>query len=204
VKQGWIGSWSPGIGDPSVGGWVTVVAYFAAAFLCFRAYRAELDSDSRSSRLFWLVLVSVLVLLGINKQLDLQSALTAIGRKLAHEQGWYAERRAVQHAFIVGVALCGLSGTAAVFGLAYRSLRALAVPLAGLGLLVTFVVVRAASFHHVDRWLGVPILGLRLNKLLELTSISIILVGALPYSGYWPKSGHWPTWGVWSRVRHRR
>ena len=33
--QGWIGHWSPGIGDPSVMGWVTVALYLVAAWLCF-------------------------------------------------------------------------------------------------------------------------------------------------------------------------
>src|SRR5882672_1117833 len=37
--DGWIGDWSPGIGDPTVMGWLTVAAYFAASWLCVRAFR---------------------------------------------------------------------------------------------------------------------------------------------------------------------
>src|SRR4051812_4569456 len=33
------GRWHPGIGDPGVVGWLTVVAYFAAAGLAYRALR---------------------------------------------------------------------------------------------------------------------------------------------------------------------
>ena len=33
------GRWVPGIGDPSLMGWLTVVAYFVTAFLCYRASR---------------------------------------------------------------------------------------------------------------------------------------------------------------------
>jgi hypothetical protein len=43
--------------------------------------------------------------LGINKQLDLQTALTELGRVLAYDQGWYEERQTVQVWFIVGVAI---------------------------------------------------------------------------------------------------
>jgi hypothetical protein len=38
--------------------------------------------------------------LGINKQLDLQTALTEFGRVLADNQGWYDKRQVVQVWFI--------------------------------------------------------------------------------------------------------
>ncbi len=39
--NGWIGNWPPGIGDPTPIGWVTVVLYVVAAWLCFRVIRLE-------------------------------------------------------------------------------------------------------------------------------------------------------------------
>ena len=32
MNEGWIGEWSPGIGDPSVGGWLTLLLYGLAAW----------------------------------------------------------------------------------------------------------------------------------------------------------------------------
>jgi hypothetical protein len=42
--------------------------------------------------------------LGINKQLDLQTALTELGRVLALSQGWYEQRQVVQFWFIAALA----------------------------------------------------------------------------------------------------
>jgi hypothetical protein len=41
-------------------------------------------------------------------------------------------------------------------------------------LLLTFIVVRAISFHHVDVFLKSGIAGLRMNWLLELGGISLV------------------------------
>lgn len=197
--------WSPRIGDPSFMGWLTVAAYFAAAIACGFAARAEwrLDaggrtvhpifwkiddiriapktgarSPGRRAGFWWLLLLAMLVL-GINKQLDLQSLLTAIGRRLAHEQGWYQDRQVVQRAFIVGVAIMGAGGIA-LLAVLFRSVL-LRRPLAAIGLvfLYVFVLIRAASFHHVDAFLKDEFLGIRMNWLLELGGITCVLASAL-------------------------
>jgi hypothetical protein len=36
--------------------------------------------------------------------------------------------------------------------------------------------IRAASFHHVDRFIGQKILGLRWNWVLEMSGISLVLL----------------------------
>ena len=101
--------WSPGIGDPTVMGWVAVAAYISAAAVAgvASARGAFPVPNRRRERLFWLSLVLVLSCLAVNKQLDLQSLLTALGRCLSRTQGWYDSRRAVQQDFIV--ALGGLA-----------------------------------------------------------------------------------------------
>lgn len=44
LRTGWIGAWAPGIGDPNVMGWITVVAYLSVAYLCFAVHRGWLTS----------------------------------------------------------------------------------------------------------------------------------------------------------------
>jgi hypothetical protein len=39
--------------------------------------------------------------------------------------------------------------------------------------------VRATSFHHIDRMLGISLEGLRVNALLELSGIGLIAMAAL-------------------------
>jgi hypothetical protein len=204
--QGWVGSWSPGIGDPNVVGWVTVVGYLVAAGLCWRQYR-HLGSGGASRRALgpllaafslaflgarrrllampltdrlralWLGLATVLLLLGINKQLDLQTALTEGARLWAKRAGWYAARRPVQVAFIGAVAALGLATVRAAFLLAHGELRSLRWALAGTVFLGAFVFIRAASFHHIDRLLRMDIGGFRMNWLVEVGGIAFIIAG---------------------------
>ena len=93
--------WTPGIGDPSVLGWLTVVAYFYCAYLAFKVSRHCFSkSDAWRERALWFGVFVFLLLLGINKQLDLQSFFTASLKYHAHQSGWYEQRRLFQVAFI--------------------------------------------------------------------------------------------------------
>jgi hypothetical protein len=207
--DGWIGDWSPGIGDPTVMGWLTVVAYLAAAYLCLLAYkierfrrnrpaqglaayldalrwlrrglsgrrRAEVPAGERVPAL-WAGLALMLLLLGINKQLDLQSLLTELGRIAARDQGWYEGRRVVQVTFIMLLVLAGAWGLRALWLFSRGHLADLRLALIGALGLVCFVAIRAASFHHVDLLIGTEIAGVDLNFWLENGAIGCIAFGA--------------------------
>ena len=158
MASGADGRWSPGIGDPTLRGWLTVGAYFVAALLALRAawvIRKQTEpalrpSDRRRLFAFWCLTAVVLLLLGVNKQLDLQSWLTQVMRDLAKEQGWYEARHHYQVMFVVAVAAAGVVGTLAMAIWLRRVLFRVGIALLGLGVLGTFVVARAASFHHLD------------------------------------------------------
>ncbi len=178
------GGWSPGIGDPTPMGWLTVVAYFAAAHACHRAHRRSraassrgATSESRVARL-WVGLAALLFALGVNKQLDLQSLLTAIGRELAYADGWYEERRKVQRIFVLGVAATVAGAGIGLFALARGQLTRLSPALGGALFLLAFVLVRASSFHHVDALIATDLCGLRLNWIFELGGIAFIGLSA--------------------------
>jgi hypothetical protein len=163
VTDGMIGNWSPGLGDSSIMGWFTVVLYFCAAYRCFRLARDRNVTLVRRERSVWWLFTLALVTLGINKQLDLQSALTEIGRILAREQGWYEERRLVQAEFIGLVGLLGLASITLLIWITRWMPAATRVAVTGGAVLVTFVVVRAASFHHFDRLIGRSLVGMEFN-----------------------------------------
>ena len=169
------GRWHPGIGDPTAIGWITVAAYGSAALLCFLCQRRSPQGDHRR---FWWFMALVMVLLGVNKQLDLQTWFTEVGRDMAREQGWYARRQLVQMVFITGLLLAAL----AVRGWLVKRLVNLDpyARRAGIGLLLlmVFVIVRAASFHHIDALLGMSLQGMRFNAVLELSGIGVIIFAA--------------------------
>ena len=170
------GRWSPRIGDPTLAGWVTVGAYAAAAVLC--ALCASRGHDDATDRRIWRVIAVLMLLLGVNKQLDLQSWFTQTGKDLALAQGWYDQRQWVQLSFIAGLVAAALLWQwwlYRVFRQRGAELRWAAV---GLVFLAAFVVVRAGSFHHVDRALHLELGQLRLNAVLELGGIACIAVAA--------------------------
>jgi hypothetical protein len=168
-------NWSPGIGDPSIGGWITVALYALAAVSALVTFHSVVD---RGESLLWKGLFFLMVLLGINKQLDLQSALTELGRVLANQEGWYDRRQVVQVWFIVGVAAVCVFLAVFLLVLARRSPGPTWVALLGMIVVLAFVLIRAASFHHIDRFIGDRILGLKWNWVLEMGGISIILLGS--------------------------
>ena len=181
--------WSPGIGDNHPVGWLTVAVYLGAAFGCMiAARRGQFPLQSqRRERWFWWLCAILLALFAVNKQLDLQSLLTSAARCLAVDQGWYDDRRAVQRGFILAVGAAG--GLAVVAcGLLMRGTFARTGPaILGLGIVSTFVVIRAASFHHVDILINQRVFGLRMNWLLELPGPLLVLWAALRAGRKTPK-----------------
>ncbi|MCB9898640.1 MAG: hypothetical protein H6825_11610 [Planctomycetes bacterium] len=172
------GRWTPGIGDPTVIGWVTVVAYLVAGVLALGARTRARDAGLARLLRFWTVLTALLFALGVNKQLDLQSLFTQVGRDLAKAQGWYDERGTVQVDFILGlVAVVGLALLGTLWFLR-RALARVRLAFAGTVFLCTFIVVRAASFHHMDVLLQWEFLHVRMNWVLELGGIALVALGA--------------------------
>ena len=170
--------WEPGIGDPTFIGWFTVVAYFLAAVLCsVNALRAR-RSDARAY-LFWAAFAVFMVVLAINKQLDLQSLFTAVLKQFAKSTGWYEDRRIFQGLFIAVIAFFGLAFAALAWIWTTRTLPRHRLALLGGIFLVSFIVIRAASFHHVDQILGKELAFFRINHVLELGGIAGVALGAL-------------------------
>lgn len=182
-EVGWIGRWSPGIGDPSIVGWLTVALYATAAFLCWRAAQAsgklapQKPGRALETTLWWLLSI-VLCFLCINKQLDLQTAMTEFGRMLSRREGWYEERRMYQQLFIAAL---GIGGAFCAFLLLFITRKmsgSIKLAMAGLCMIGVFVVIRASSFHHVDQFLGSSVLGIKWNWILEISGIGIIVLAA--------------------------
>jgi len=182
------GGWRPGIGDPTFVGWLTVVVYFTTAWLCVRAYRRLGAGHGPTGapwqlRWWWRGLSILLVLLGINKQLDLQTLFTEVARSAAHSQGWYEQRKAFQKVFIALLAFSAVLVSTAAMVVLRAWLRRLWLGVVGLGLLMGFVTIRAVSFHHVDQMLGFELLGLRFNWIMELGALALIAKSAVRAGG---------------------
>jgi hypothetical protein len=183
--------WSPRIGDPGVTGWLTVAAYAGAAALCAATARAGRFPDARRrvERAWWIMLALGLAAPAVNKQLDLQSALTAVGRCVAQADGWYAERRAAQAGFIAAAAAVALIAALTAAVVSRRSLARVWLSLVGAAALAAFVMIRAVGFHHVDSLIGTEVAGWRLNWVFELGGIALVGLGAAWALAVGPRPG---------------
>ncbi len=172
-----MGEWRPTVGDPTFLGWFTTFSYFVCTALCAALARHNWPGD-RKSFFFWGATALLTLLLGINKQLDLQGLLRELGRQAATAGGWMESRRTVQFWFAVcfGTAVAaGFIGFAFIMGDLFRQFK---LTFLGLILLLAFVVIRSAAFHHVDGRIGFGSSGPEISWLLELGGIYLIAIGA--------------------------
>lgn len=177
-------------GDPTAAGWVITGLYGLTGVACFRAWRrskraaatapvASLALKRESQG--WFLILAATVLFGLNKQLDLQTTLTAFGRELARSEGWYAWRREVQLAFMILVT----TGTAGVLAAGWRVGRrwrlsgALWLAFIGQAWLAVFYLMRGISHHHVDALLRVGLPAARTRDVVEAAGLVVTSVAAI-------------------------
>jgi len=164
--------------DPTLSAWLITGAYFVGAGLAVVAARS---SNDPRDRVFWFGCAALLVLLGFNKELDLQAYITIAGRTLARQEGWFGQRRLVQEIFIVLLCTTTVAVLAFLAVWLRRSGRAVKTAALGIVLLFTFVLWRAASFHHMDIWVTRNIAGMRSGWWLELAGIIVIGLSAAAF-----------------------
>jgi hypothetical protein len=188
--------WRPGIGDPSFMGWFTVFSYHITAIICalvaINTQRIFSNSRAKNQNIFWWALAVTLFLLGINKQLDLQSLLIDIGRAILISQGWYEQRRTYKLFIALVMAFTGCVFMIFIGYTLRRTLRENWLVIIGTIFLLTFILVRAAPFPYFDKVLNWRPAGIRMNWILELAGIFSIGIAAVHkiYQGYFIKTSH--------------
>ena len=177
------GHWMPGIGDPTFIGWFITAAYLIASGLCgvcaWRTDRISPIFRSRHHCAFWWCLAVIMLLMGVNKQLDFQCWIIVVGKELALAQGWYSQRRIFQMWFIVGVAISGLILLIWLGWKLKRQWRQYGLALVGILLLITFVAIRAAPLDQVAGFRGWQSAMRLINTILELAGIGLVGISAL-------------------------
>ena len=186
--------WSFHVGDPYLMGWVIFTAYIIVSLLCLfvgvSTRKLERGHEKKKTIILWLGLSVFMVLLGINKQLDLQTLFFSIGRLIARSQGWFDKRREVQGLFIKGFTfICFVSLVTGYYTFKQQLIKNIFV-LIGIILLLSFIIIRAASINHVE---FIPeqihILGSNHMKyVIELGGIVLVGFGARIEYTRWEKS----------------
>lgn len=136
--------WTPGFNDPTLMGWVTTISYMLASVLSFCLSRRSKTKGFRFFH-FWRILSTTLLLLGLNKQLDLQIILVRTASRLALENGWYQQRYMARYGFVAIVIAAALICGAWLIAHKGDYLPADPFLWAGIGLVVSFVLIRTAG-----------------------------------------------------------
>ncbi len=174
-------AWSPGIGDPSLLGWVTTASYLIAVVLTFLVLRqaGKLYSEAGKARIFWLGLTLLMVFLGLNKQLDLQAFLNSAIKCQAIVDGWYGQRREFQLIFVVAMA-AAFSALLAFILIFFRiNLRKDKLAVIGVVFLMVFILIHASYFNYSDLPAINAFYESGLNWALELAGIFLICLQSL-------------------------
>jgi hypothetical protein len=167
--------WTPSIGDPSLMGWFTVLAYLVVAIIALKVFKTgEFVRVATKQRRLWLGIAIILFFLCINKQLDLQSLLTASAKYFFNELGIYEFRKLFQLTFIIIIFIVGFVCAYWLFFQYQMVIKNHLLALIGLVFLLGFVLIRASSFHGMDLIINYSLLGFRMNWFLELTGITLI------------------------------
>lgn len=173
--------WSPGFGDTDqLGIFLTLLYATAAVLVAVVAFRGRVaGSEARLERRLWGIAAATLLVLALNKQLDLQNFITATGRCMSHEQGWYSLRRTYQREMVMGLLLFGVIATA-VSVLAFRRILGRNwMLILGMSGLLAFVLIRAISFNHMDSLLGRQLAAARSYRLIETVALLVIIAASL-------------------------
>jgi hypothetical protein len=167
------------VGDPTVLGWTTFALYFIAVVLSFRAAKIFRSQNQAVVGQVWTWIASVLLVLGLNKQLDLQTWLIHFAGRIAKRERVYEYRRMWHALFFVG--LITVSLIVALRWSAKLRVFARQVPMAAAGCasVTAYVVVRAASIDQVDRLLGFDLERTPGLWLLEAGGLMVVIVEQL-------------------------
>jgi hypothetical protein len=136
-----------GIGDLTFWGWTTTAAFVFAALLCL--VYASFPVSHKGHRVFWITLGLALLVLGINRQIDLQWLLHEIGKEMVERQGWSSKRRIVEIVLVAGFMMAIALLLMFVWRAARRAWQRRWLAFCGIVLLVAFVVLRAMRIHEV-------------------------------------------------------
>lgn len=142
--------WHLGFNDPYLTSWVMVAIYLLVAGMAVAVVRRGSfpARSARRERVFWGVVASVLVLMAVNKQADLQTLMLATGRCVAQSDGWYEFRQAIKGIAFVAIAIALIGSGTVLFWCLRRTFRRTGLPLLGLFLMFLFVLSRAFWIFH--------------------------------------------------------
>jgi hypothetical protein len=126
----------------------------------------------------WIIIAALLLFLGINKWLDLQTLLMHLGRAATRTTHWYKHRRAAQTVFVMFFTLVVLAALASGLRKWRRFCTENRLALVGIVMLFLFILVRAATINHVSKRLHLNLYDDRWGWILEVLATACFVLSA--------------------------
>ena len=177
------GHWRPGIGDPTFMGWLITAAYLITSVFCgicaWRTDRISPIDRSGYHRVFWWSLAVIMLIMGMNKQLDLQSLLIVVIKQIAQNQKWYSKRHILQIWFAAGIAIFSMVLLIWLGWKLKRLWRQYGLAIIGIVLLIAFVIITIAHVHRMNQFLGLQPGDRLIKSIFEISGIVLVGISAL-------------------------
>lgn len=166
--------WNAFRGDPLISGTTFVLAYGLTGWLILKAARACAGRE----RWLWMLSAIFFFFQAANTNLDLHGLIFTVGRCLAHAQGWYEDRRAVQFAVLLGLALGAMLILLIAVRVFRRNLANNVLLIAGTGTALGLTLVKGVNLHGLEALYDGVYGPFRGADLVELSGIAIALLAA--------------------------
>ena len=169
-----VSAWSEFWGDPWLTGSFMVATYLLAAALLFREARALQGFE----RFAWMLSAVLFVFHAANTPLDLHGLAWATGRCLAHIQGWYDHKEAVQREVFLVVGLMSAALVVATVMVLRRDFRHNSLLILGVGLSVGIMVIKGVTYRPLEPIYLASLGPLSIADIVELIGIALAVLAA--------------------------
>ena len=174
--------WQTAFDDTAVFGLLITALYFVAFLLSIAVVfvdHAIFVNKRRVQSLFWWSIAAFMLLMSINKQLDLQTIFIGLGKSLFLALDLYDVRRDYQRLFSIGfvlvVALCLIFTFIKLLPVIKKHLLAMV----GLLFLVIYIDVRMLAVNRLGQVFDPLGQGIPVERLFEFAGVLLIMMNAI-------------------------
>ena len=167
----WMDIW----GDPWLSGSIFMISYGVTALLIFKAA----GPVAARERLYWRLCGSLFLFQVVNTNLDLHALIWTTGRCLSHAQGWHDQRKEVQLAVLIGLAIIVALILLVVFIAFFRNIFRNILLTLGVTIAISFTMVKGISYHDLADFYGRPAGPFYVADFIEYSGIMLAFIAAL-------------------------
>ncbi len=162
-------------GDPTFIGWAVCLLYLVVSLLCLhRTKRAPRISPKEC--IFWRLICGICLVLGLNKQLDLQTSLLSLARSWGHSVRLYQYKYYLKVGFMTLLTGSALAVSLVVWRALHPAREETQKAAFGMSLIAAFVLLRAGRFQGLPFFLQIGNFG---EAIIEVLGLMIVLNASL-------------------------